>query len=377
MSLFDPICGLLSTYKSTFCTFNIDDIDDISSLDTIVHAIDSIVSESSDDEEQYDLTTTDHPEICMFPDVFIPNLPFRKKNQHILTDDNSGFFDTYPPVFLEPTCSSSSSSSSPLSPTTSAYCNPIIDPSVLVFSVSHDGRIIGRDINDISHNISNPAISHPVVALEPIPEIEKELAIMLKNKFFIDIYEELDIITLRSQYIRQIYLNINVLMSYHIQLYRLYQDCPILLRNPKYFIDSDAYCNSFYQAKFAFDTYIVLYIMLRRFNQDIEDIYVKKPVKISQFIAGINEKINVLISNIKRISWCFSAFTTHPDMILKFFIEPFSKSTQRLHTSQFSTLLSFLNKNIDHHIYSDFLQHIRYSEQTLDMRSHIFYCYFK
>ena len=40
--------------------------------------------------------------------------------------------------------------------------------------MTHDGRIIGRNINTISHHIERP----PIVSLEPIPEIEKELSII-------------------------------------------------------------------------------------------------------------------------------------------------------------------------------------------------------
>lgn len=381
---YDPLKPFLDQYKKTFCTFDLSSDNTQRALDNIESALNPILQTADDDEYVYDLTTTKHCDISMFPNAYIPNMPYKPKR---ITPDstNPGFYDAFPPIFADnrPTCSSNTlhDDDEPLS--VPIMPHPNIDRNLMVFGITTEGRVITRDaieqIYDNAVKAREAALAlRPAISIESIEDIEAEMAEILKTKLFINTHEELDNIYIRFPYLKQYYIVMGEIMSHYIQLWLLYKDSERIIPDRTYYTDSDRYINAESQAKFAFEAYVVLYTELRHFNQDIDDIFLAKPFKLCHFILSINERLQLFITTLKQLTYVFCYYISKPYRINKEILTPLSKVSQINHgPTTFSTLSSLLSKNIDKKHYHDFLQDLDNLDALSTSKPYVFYRYFK
>lgn len=375
----DPVDLFTTQYKASFCLFNLNRHTRNDTLTTIEQSLSHILTCPDDDEYVYDLTTCKHNDINMFPNSYIPS------ERHIPKyipekPAEPGFFETFPPIFAEsahkptpnlPTCSSST-----LHDDTTPQSE--IKSSFMTFAVTHEGRVIGQDMMEYIQKREELArqalLNH--VCLESLGDIEKEMADMLNTKFHIKIHQELGRIYARASHFKQFYIIMGEVMSHFVQLWLIYKDCPKLLHDPTYFLDSEQYINAEAQCKFAFDTYIVFYTELLHFNQFIEDVYVKTPVKLNHLILSINEKITSFTQTIKQLTYAFCYYISNPYRIKKEILSPLSKFRyQKQKTIMPRTLLGYLKKNIDVKRYENFLTSLERADDMLKLRLFTFYWY--
>jgi len=395
-SHYDPIRPFLSQYKSTFCTFDTSPDNIQNAIHNIELSLEPILNNADDDEDVYDLSTRSHPDICMFPEAYIPELPDKPK--HVKDDPkpshDQGFFDTFPRIFADetpkprpqpqiPTCSSNSTlyDDEPIS--VPLVTHPGIDKSLMVFGITTEGRVVGKDAIEQMYRDAEKAREavlalRPKIWVESLDNIEKEMSNILRTKFFIDIQEELDNIFIRCLNLKQYYTVMGEMMSYYIQLWLLYQDTVRVLPDPTYFEGSDAYDNAEAQAKFAFEMYIMFYLELRHFNQFVEDVFLEKPFKLSRFVLTINEKTKTFITTLKQLTYIFCYYISKPYNIKKEILTPFSSVSKiKQSPTTISTLLSYLTRNIDLNIYQPFINELEEIDLLSRYKPYILYRYFK
>lgn len=339
-----PLLEFLHFYKHTFCTFNLSVVTSESAstlLDTITSMLDAIPS--GDPLASYQCT---HIDIDMFPHAYTP-----LQYQH----DEAKTSTTLSLLQIAPSHKTSSNT--------------------LVFSISTDGKIIGKDLLHITDNILN-IIPHRPVALHPLHDIQTELATLLSNHYAIDMTIELESIIDRAMHLRNFYHTLSTITCQFIQLSMLYQDAACILDNPTYFLDSEPYKNAFLQSKFALEKYIYFCVLLHEFNQSISLILSESPYKTSHFISLIHKKIDRFIAKLQRLTYLYSYFISNPYYIKKYITSPQKHASSPIiqqKTVTFRTLHKFLSKNVDPYLHSDLLSALLSAHRA--MTCNLFFLY--
>lgn len=375
----DPVDHFTTQYKKSFCTLNINGYNRDDTLSSIEQSLSHILTCPDDDEYVYDLTTCKHNDITMFPHAYIPSE--RQLPKYIPENDTEpGFFESFPAIFVDnvhkPTSNLPTCSSSTLHDDTPSQSD--IKSSFMTFAVTHEGRVIGQDMMEYiqrREELAKQALLNRV-CLESIDDIEDDMSYILKTKFFIDIHEELDRIYTRASHFKQFYIIMGKIMSQFTQLWLIYKDSANLLYDATYFLDSEQYTNAEAQCKFAFDTYIMFYVELRRFNQFIEDVFLEKPFNLIRFILAINDRITLFTNTLKQITYAFCYYISNPYCIKKDIQTPSSKFRyQKQHTIMPKTLLTYLKRNIDVKRYNVLLSDLEHADNTLRTNLLILYRY--
>lgn len=348
----EPLHTFLTYYTSTFCTFNLSISQLPDANQTLLITISSLLDPILTCHTHAILPSSSHIMLDIFPSAYTP-LEYKT---HAISHPS-------PPSITH---------KSQHKPHKTHNNN-----NTLIFSISNTGKIMCKDILNITDNILQ-TIPHKPILLRPLHEISTEIHTLLVNTYAIDTQHELDHIIDRASYIRNFYHILGQITAQFIQLSLLYQDSAYLLDNATYFLDSEPYKNAFLQAKFALEKYIYFYHKLSNFNQSISSILLESPHKPSRFISHINKLITQFTLKLKRLTYLYSHFISNPYLIKKYITSPSKHAHLPLihqKTVTFKTLHKFLSHNIDHATHAPLLSSLLSAHRRMTSNLYFLYRY--